>query len=108
MAATAGLHNALCVNPSEMHFGDLFGGEVGVLCGLASPAQPGKTYYSATQTGWSYGKRQGGGAEQNPEHAEYVLSRHRCVPKIASPEARTNRIYYGCTEPRVQGSGLLA
>ena len=28
-----------------------------------------------------------GGAEQNPEHAESVLARHRCVPKIASQEA---------------------
>ena len=50
----------------------------------------------------------GGGAEQNPEHAESVLSRHRCVPKIASPEARKNRMYYGPTEPRLQESGLLA
>ena len=30
----------------------------------------------------------GGGAEQNPELAEPVLSRHRCVPKIASRETK--------------------
>jgi len=35
----------------------------------------------------SYGKHQGGGSEQNPEHEESVLSRHRCVPEIASRDA---------------------
>ena len=36
------------------------------------------------------------------------FEKYRCVPKIASPEARTNCMYYGPTGPRYQESGLCS
>ena len=48
--------------------------------------------YGPTEHGLYAATYGGEGAEQRRDHAESVLSRHRCVPKIASPEALKNLI----------------
>ena len=56
-----------------------------------------KNYYSAIQS-----------PEKVLQRYKEPLEKYRCVPRIASPEARKKCMYYVSTQTRAQESGLLA